>query len=106
MSLTWRDALLRLHVHGWNADDIDEACEALYEACSEGMYEGGLVDDLTPDQARSVLNTNIRTSLLMDLQQIAALRSQQTPDAERLRRALYDLDAFAYEFGDDTSSGS
>lgn len=98
----WRDDLLRLHTHGWNTDDIDEACEALHEACDQGEYEGSKVSDLTLAEVKSVLKVDLESGLLRSLQAIAELRSRQSPDAGDLQQALYDLDAFAYDFaGDD-----
>jgi aryl-alcohol dehydrogenase-like predicted oxidoreductase len=98
----WRDDLLYLHTNGWNADDIDEACEAMHEACDEGQYEGTEVRNLTLPQVQSVLKVTLDGRLLRSLQAIAALRHLRNTDAEDLQRALYDLDAFAYEFaGDD-----
>ena len=46
MSESWRDALMKLHVAGWNTDDIDSACEALAQACDEGSLEGFEICDL------------------------------------------------------------
>jgi hypothetical protein len=97
----WRDALLRLHNGGWNADDIDKACATVHDACDEGKCEGTEVGDLTLTQLRSVLHLGLDEHVLRSLQTIAALRRCQDHDAEELRRALYDLDAFAYDFGDD-----
>ena len=91
----WRELLFRLHASGWNADDIDEACEGLYEACSEGAYEGTDVEDLSSQQIRSVLKVDVGERLVVAIRGVAALRAQQTPEAEALRKALYDLDAFA-----------
>ena len=102
MSKAWRDQLFRLHVHGWNADDIDEACEALYESCREGAYEGIAVADLTTAQMRRALSAEVAEPLLHALRGVAGLREQQGPDADELQRALYDLDAFAYDFAGDT----
>ena len=102
MSLSWRDALMRLHVGGWDADDIDEACEAIYEACTEGTHEGVAVEALTPLEVCGVLNVELDEALLSALQAIAALRGRQDREADDLRQALYDLDAFAYDYaGDD-----
>ena len=97
----WRDALLHLHTNGWSADDIDAASAAVHDACDEGEYEGTEVNDLTLSQIRSVLKINLDDRLLTSLQAIAVLRRRQSIDAEDLRRALYDLDAFASEFADD-----
>lgn len=100
--MAWRDALLQLHTAGWNADDIDEACEALHEACDEGEFAGTEISDLTPHQIRYLLSVTLDLALLSSLRAIATLRHRQSLDAEELQRALYYLDAFAYEFaGDD-----
>jgi len=97
----WRDALLHLHANGWNADDIDEACEAVHVACDEGEYEGSEPGDLTLAQIQSVLNVQLDHRLLTSLQVIAVVRHCQNIDAEDLQRALHDLDAFAFEFTGD-----
>ena len=98
----WRDALLCLHTHGWNADDIDEACEAMHDACNDGEYEGVEVSHLTLAQVQSVLKVDLDARVLRSLQEVAVLRGRQSVEAEDLQRALYDIDAFAYDFaGDD-----
>ena len=98
----WRDRLLHLHSRGWNADDIDDACEALRNACDEGEYDGAEIRDLTSAQLRSVLQADMDEGVLISLREIATLRCLQSTDAEELQRALYDLDAFAYRVaGDD-----
>ncbi len=51
---------------------------------------------------RSVLGIALDDTLAAIVNRIATLRSRQDSDADDLRHALYDLDAFAYEFsGDD-----
>ena len=102
MSGGWRDALFRMHLNGWNADDIDEACEALYEACSEGAYEGVAVVELRPAQVTALLGVDLDPRLVTALQQVASLRAMQTAEADDLRAALFDIDAFAYDFAGDT----
>ena len=59
MAMAWQDALMKLHVGGWDTDDIDAACEALCEACREGRLAGTEIAELTPDQVRSVLETDV-----------------------------------------------
>ena len=93
----WREALLHLHANGWNADYIDEACEAVHVACDEGKYEGTEVGDLSLAQIQSVLHAQLGDRLLTSLQVIAALRRCQNIEAEDLQRALHDLDGFAFE---------
>lgn len=93
----WREALLYLHGNGWNADTIDEACEAVHVACDEGAYEGIDAGNLTFAQIQSVLNVQLDHRLLRSLQVIVALRHRQNTEAEDLQRALHDLDGFAFE---------
>lgn len=97
----WRDELLTLHTGGWNADDIDEACEAIHEACTEGAWEGFEIADLTVDQVRAVLGVDEDAGLLRSVQAVAVVRGLQDTDSEALQRALYDLDAFAFDFAGD-----
>ena len=100
--MSWRDDLYRLHAQGWSADDIDDACEALHEACTDGALKDSLVTELTAGQIRSELGITVDDALAASLRRIAALRSRRDADTEHLRHAMYDLDAFAYEFaGDD-----
>lgn len=93
---------MTLHVAGWDTDDIDAACEALAEACDEGPYEGSEILDLGEDQVARVLGSAPPADQTRALLRVAELRNRVDPEAEALRRALYDLDAFAYEYaGDD-----
>lgn len=101
MSEPWRDTLMRLHVAGWNSDDIDDACEALAEACDDGAHAGTAIDALTPDQVRATVKEPLETRVAAALVTIADLRRQGTTAADELRTALYDLDAFAYEYAGD-----
>ena len=94
--MRWRDALLRLHTHGWNADEIDEACEALHETCEEGMYDGTDLAELTLAQVQAVLNVTLDHRLLECIHTIAVWRRRLDQEGDDLRRALYDLDGFAY----------
>ncbi len=100
--MSWQDDLFRIHSLGWSAEDIDDACEALNEACDDGNFEGTPINDLTPTQVRSELAVTLDDATAAALRRIASLRCRQDRDAEDLRHALYDLDAFAYKFtGDD-----
>ena len=98
MSESWRDALMKLHVAGWNTDDIDSACEALAQACDEGSLEGFEICDLSADQVRGVLASPVATDEADALRRVADLRHRVGPETEALRAALFDLDAFAYEY--------
>lgn len=101
MARTWQEALLTLHVGGWDTDDIDDACETLAEACDEGILGANEVVDLDADDVRSVLDNELSVEEADALILIADLRQQVGGDAEALGDALYDLDAFAYEYSDE-----
>ena len=58
----WEDALIHLHEMGWDTDDIDSACEALVEACREGIFEGNEPSDLDGDQLKQILGNDMSTS--------------------------------------------
>jgi len=98
-TLAWQDAVMRLHIGGWDTDDIDAACEALVEA-SEGS--GSELRALTRAQVEDILETKVEENEVPALLLIARLRASESTDAHALREALYDLDAFAYAYaGDD-----
>jgi hypothetical protein len=100
--MSWQDALMRLHVGGWDTDEIDAACEALVEACEEGGAEGFTLDALTTDQVDDILDVDVIATEVPALLTIARVRSSSGTEARALRDALYDLDAFAYAYsGDD-----
>jgi hypothetical protein len=102
MSQSWRDALMRLHVAGWDTDDIDGACEALAEACEERGDDPAEVTGLTVAEVRDILEIEIGDDEVPALLTLTALHSTQGAEAGELRKALYDLDAFAYSYaGDD-----
>lgn len=102
MAGSWQDALMRLHVSGWDTDEIDAACDALAEACDEGALEGTPIAELTAEQIGTVLENPLSPGDAAALRVVADLRHQVGSEAEALRAALYDLDAFAYAFsGDD-----
>ena len=95
---SWRDALMRLHLAGWDTDDIDAACEAVEEAAGSGVSIG----ELSSAEVRDALESEVRDDEVSALLTIADLRARQGAEAQSLRDALYDLDAFAYEYaGDD-----
>jgi hypothetical protein len=100
----WQDALMRLHVRGWEPDDIDAACEALREACSEGAHAGAQLASLTPSQVGRVIGQTLGEDEVAALLRVAELHGREDADGELLRAALYDLDAFAFAYayaGDD-----
>jgi len=92
---------MTLHVRGWEADQIDLAAESICEACSDGMFEGSEILELSDDEVERVLDDEFPEDEIEALLVVADLRAQSTRDSERLSRALYDLDAFAYEYGDE-----
>lgn len=94
----WRDALMKLHTRGWDSDDIDQAAEAINEACTDGVFEEMEILDLSEADVQVVLDDDaVPDDECAALLIIADLRSRQSADARDLHRALYDLDAFAYE---------
>jgi len=106
VSLGWRDALMNLHFRGWDADDIDLGAEALCETCAEGVFEDREILDLPDHVVQLVLGDDLTKVEVAALRVIADLRGQETAEAAILRRAIYDLDAFADAFADgDASTG-
>ncbi len=91
----WEDALIHLHEMGWDTDDIDSACEALVEACTDGAFEGSEPSDLDSDQLRQVLGSEPSQSELEAVVCLAEVRAQEDPEAEAMREALWDIDEFA-----------
>jgi hypothetical protein len=98
---TWREALLKLHARGWNTDEIDAACETLAEACEAGAFQGAGIGELSAEQVGSVLESALPAAETEALRRVADLRHRVGKEADALRAALYDLDAFACEFGGD-----
>jgi hypothetical protein len=91
----WEDALIHLHEMGWETDEIDAACDAIVEACTEGDYEGNEPSELDDDQLEEVLGGDYAVSERKALAALAELRAQEDPDAEAMREALWDLEEFA-----------
>lgn len=92
----WRDALLRLHVGGWDSDDIDAAAESLSEACTDGPFADAEIRELSRADVARVLGSELPERDLDALRVVADLRSQASREADALADALFDLDAFAY----------
>ncbi len=95
---SWRDALMRLHVSGWDSGDIDAACETLIETCEEDPESQLELATLGPSRVREILGTRIADDEVAALLQVAAVRSSQGAEGQALRDALYDLDAFAFDY--------
>ncbi len=91
----WEDSLIHLHEMGWDTDNIDAACDALVEACTEGDFEGSEPSDLDPDQLSQILGNEISPSEQNAIVCLAEVRVQEDPEAEALLEALWDLDEFA-----------
>ena len=91
----WEDALIHLHEMGWDTDDIDSACEALVEACREGIFEGNEPSDLDSDQLKQILGGDMSSSEQEAVVCLAEVRGQEDPEAEAMREALWDIDEFA-----------
>lgn len=91
--------MLHLHVLGWDADDIDNACQALNEACSEGgAFDGSTVIDLEFSAVRELLRADLTSGAVASVLLVAETLGRADSDAAALREALYDLDAFAYKY--------
>jgi len=91
--------LLHLHVIGWDADDIDHACQALNDACSDGgAFDGCAVMDLDFSAVRELLRADLTSGAVASLLLVANTLGQVDSEAAALREALYDLDAFAYDY--------
>jgi hypothetical protein len=91
----WEDALIHLHEMGWDTDDIDSACEALVEACRDGIFEGSEPSDLDSDQLKQILGNDMSGSEQEAVVCLAEVRAQEDPEAEAMREALWDIDEFA-----------
>jgi hypothetical protein len=91
----WEDALVHLHEMGWDTDDIDSACDALVEACREGIFEGNEPSDLDSDQLKQILGGEMSSSEQEAVVCLAEVRAQEDPEAEAMREALWDIDEFA-----------
>jgi hypothetical protein len=91
----WEDALIHLHEMGWDTDDIDSACDALLEACREGIFEGNEPSDLDSDQLKQILGDDMNSSEQEAVVCLAEVRAQEDPEAEAMREALWDIDEFA-----------
>lgn len=99
--LTWEDALVHLHELGWESDDIDSACEALVEACTDGIFEGTEPTDLADEEIEQILGSELEPAARQALARLASMLGEQHAEAEALREALSDLDEFAYGRADD-----
>lgn len=100
MAETWQEALMLLHERAWHGNLVDEACEALAEACLEGAFQGRMIRQLTVDDIRVVLRNRISPEEANALCYVAEIRVRSGPDGQHLREALRDLDAFADSLGE------
>ena len=94
----WQDALMTLHGRGWDAEDIDAAAEAVCEACADGAFEGMEVLELQHEDVEAILDDEYPEEEVGALLELADLRAREDSESIALSRALYDLDAFAYEY--------
>lgn len=98
----WRDALMQLHVRGWDTDDIDSACEAIVDACLDRELSGITLDALEIVDIRNILEVDVVAIEAPALVALARTYADGGSEARALREALFDLDAFAYAYaGDD-----
>lgn len=91
----WEDALIHLHEMGWDTDDIDSACEALVEACTDGAFENTEPSELDPDQLAQVLGDEYSPSERDAVVLLAEMRAAEDPETDAMREALWDIDEFA-----------
>lgn len=89
-----------LHERGWQGELIDEACDALLEACAEGTLLGKLPSELTEAEVTSVLRQRPDSDEILALQAVADTWDRADRDGDELRAALIDLDAFADRLGE------
>jgi hypothetical protein len=94
MSAGWTGALALLHARGWSGELVDEACEALLEACVEGELEGRAVAGLAPGEIAGVLGRGVAPDEAGALCAVAEVHDRADGEGDRLRDALHDLDAF------------
>jgi len=97
--MTWQEALMLLHERGWQGELIDEACDALLEACAEGTLLGKLPTELSENEVTAVLRQNPDPEEVLALQLVADTWDRGSSDGDALRAALVDLDAFADRLG-------
>ena len=100
MAGTWQEALMLLHERAWHGDLIDEACEALAEACLEGGFRGQEMRQLTVDDVCNVLEHRVSVEEASALCRVAEVRARFDLDGRQSREALRDLDAFADSLGE------
>ncbi len=90
-----------LHERGWQGELIDEACDALLEACAEGSLLGKLLSELTEAEVVEILRQRPDPDEVTALQAVANTWDQADRDGAELRAALVDLDAFADRLGEE-----
>ena len=100
MAGTWQEALMLLHERAWHGELVDEACEALVEACLDGAFRGRMVRDLTVDEINKVLRQRVSPAEARALSHVAEIRDRPDGEGKRSREALRDLDAFADSLGE------
>ena len=91
----WEDALIHLHEMGWDTDDIDSACDALVEACTDGAFEGIEPSELAPEELAQILGDDMTPTERDALVRLSEVRALEDPEADALREALWDIDEFA-----------
>ena len=99
--MTWQEALMLLHERGWQGELIDEACDALLEACAEGTLLGKLPSELSEREVTAILRHSPESDEVLALQAVADTWDQADADGDELRAALVDLDAFADRLGEE-----
>lgn len=92
---SWEDSLILLHENGWETDDIDAACDALVEACTEGDFEGSEPSELDDAQLASILGSDATAAERKAIVHLTEVRAQEDPEAEALTEALWDIEDFA-----------
>jgi hypothetical protein len=94
MAQTWQEALLLLHSLGWEGDLIDGACEALNQACTDGVLQGRALLGLARQEVEDVLQQPVGEQESEALLRVAELHDRLDREGNELRTALYNLNAF------------
>jgi hypothetical protein len=94
MAETWQEALLLLHSLGWEGGLIDGACEALNQACRDGVLQGKALLGLSRQEVEDVLQQRVEEHESEALLCIAEVHDRIDRVGDDLRNALYNLDAF------------
>lgn len=91
----WQRALRVLGSAGWDAEDIERACETLAPLCQDD--DAG---ELSPSDVQRQLSAQLSQQEAKALLDLARVHDQADADGAALREALRDLERFVNEEGD------